>query len=295
MEINNRDISDAQISQKSVEKFVSFIDYANEPLSEATKLQIEEAEKLLRSESDRKAVSRELEANLPLEIKEGTVGEYLFSCIESSDPCNPVCIEGFKPSNKSECLNPVYKKSEGKMVKINSASGSNAMLYVDDESEISKSDAEKLYEDGVREIEVVNKESNKTVSRASLTYNESASSEAESDSPRNSKSPTVSDSRSPGIDIRYIYRTPEKQKHKKSVQHSKKKKQESTNWLVAAIIALVFVIFIIGLIWFFAAKWYSNPEPVYHYNKSPMTEEYVTHTDIPAGGSTSSVQLSDYF
>lgn len=293
MEIDNSDIFGAAISQKSVENFVSLIDYADQTLDEHRISLIEEAEKMLRSESDRKAVTRELEANLPKEIKEGTVGEYLFSCIESNDPCNPVCITGFKPSNKSECSNPVYRKSsDDRLSKLNSADGDVAMLYVDDDncSELSKSDAEKLYNDGVREVDIISKSDNKVISRASLMYSESDSESAQSDSPRSSKSPTVSNTRSPEIDIRYTYKTEKSEKKKKKPN----KKQEESNWLVIAIIALVFVLIIVGIIWMLASVWYPSASTTIRY-ESPITKDTITFTETGTKSVESTTSLSDYF
>ena len=109
-------------------------------------------------------IKEEYDAKPPDTIISGTVGAYLFSCIQPSATVNPVCIpdcaSGFHDCDVPSCDLPSYHKSNGELLKINDISNEDANVFIARGDSLTSADRAALRNDGIKVITLYNQDGN---------------------------------------------------------------------------------------------------------------------------------------
>lgn len=100
----------------------------------------------------------------PSTIISGTVGAYLFSCLQASAVidaiCTPDCANGFHDCDATACDLASYHKINGKIVKLNAVATEDANVFLANGEGITREDREILRRDGVKVITTYTQDGN---------------------------------------------------------------------------------------------------------------------------------------
>ena len=91
-------------------------------------------------------------------ITNNTVGAYLFACFQPElaveIACTPACAEGLKNPDIEPCELASYKKSNGKLIKVNTLISEDANIFIEGDESLNQADKTTLQKDGVKIISI---------------------------------------------------------------------------------------------------------------------------------------------
>lgn len=98
-----------------------------------------------------------LRSNTPSVVNKDSIGSYLYGCFQPElaidIKCTPECITGLNNPTYSECESPVYQKIDDKLVLIGEGnSGSQALVFLEENNMFTAEDQEFLYDQGIRRV-----------------------------------------------------------------------------------------------------------------------------------------------
>lgn len=265
MSVGSRGKSDDVIKQyiaKSSSKSKSLGNLRQMSSQRKSEASRELVEKLSKSTKQNPSFSAEvtevLRSTAPTSIKSGTVGEDLYSCFvpQSKDlpsECTPECISGI--SITSECKVPVYVKSKSKLTKLNSVSGSEANVFLQESDiELTDEDEEALSSDGISSANIFVREG------GTITYKKSCDKSISSQSSTRSKSEcTASSTESSGATS--CSPAPPK-------QECKLKKNKESSWGMYLVFGVILLILLACVACWYFGLFASTAATVVHVAKT---------------------------
>lgn len=245
-------LSDIPISAEDLEKsiavFAEFIDCSDDKLTQKNKSVIDDAFENISSPAVYKAVSDEMLANQPNIIEQGTIGEYIYEKISQS--------RSQKVDEEMTVKTHVYTKSEKGMTKISDGNSDFASVYCTDEkySMLSKEEYDRLYQEGIRKVDILNSENGESYAKISLSENDYSGSSNSEEVDVGSRSPNMSNTSSPNSKMQGYTIEHTIENENKSIAQDRKpvrkpKKPTSYGWIALLIIIIVIVIVLVAIVW----------------------------------------------
>jgi len=160
----------SEISSESQRLLKELRSKLDSPVSVAEK-ELKSLSRLMETdEKIKKQVTQELQATIPSETPAGTVAQALYACIATSsrvDYCSPECATSLPLFGKKSCNTPTYMKTSKGISKINNVTGSDALVYTNEEfRSFTEKEEEDLRSDGVSNVTIFEREKGSTVFRS---------------------------------------------------------------------------------------------------------------------------------